>query len=69
MCGKAIGSCDCPDAIGEEFFQNIVVSDVEMSTATSAQMTTAALRHLRAGKGFMRAGHSSELSRSVPVRK
>jgi hypothetical protein len=65
MCGRGPEqSCQCDSAHTTEFFQNVVVSDIEVTTATSAQMTTAALKHLKSGKGFIKVGHEAQFANS-----
>lgn len=52
--------CRCEVSNYPEYFRNIVVSDIEVSTSTSAQMRTAAMRHLKSGKNFIQMGHSED---------
>lgn len=45
------------DVEHDEVFQSAVVTDLDMTNVTSADMSAAALRHLRCGKGFVRLPH------------
>jgi hypothetical protein len=60
-CGTCMSTdCMCKGGRAHEHFQNVVVTDVDVNTASSAEMKAAALRHLKSGKAFIRAGHASD---------